>query len=248
MPQLPEFILALLACLCLSTAHASDDLIEWLMKVGDYQEVYRLLSADARNGDGEKQELVADLLLGPYGQQVKHTQYEGIHFLYDAAAGGRASAMLKLSNALKTGSFGARPLPNAAACWAKMPRDLKQRFECMRITDFVDFHPRFGCRDIPYITDPADQAKLCLAFKTPTLLVPGPPPGPDAILRQREYAKSGIVLVITGDVYEEKFERFRETFNATTIAGIEKERGRGYLQKLSNQIEAKIKQARRDAD
>lgn len=242
MLRLLKFNLALFASFISFTAHAdSDDLVQWLLKVEDYQEVYRIWSADAWSGNSEKQELVADLLLGPHGKQVKHPPYEAIRYLYYAAVRGRPTAMLKLSKALNTGSFGAIKNPQAAACWAKAPTEPEQKLACMAITEFRDRHIRLGCRQIPFISDPAESARLCLEYKTPALLVPGAPPGPEVIQRQREYAKRGIDLVITGDVYEEEFERYRETFNTTIAEGIEKERGRGYLARLWNEIEADIK-------
>jgi hypothetical protein len=230
----------------MSSAHASDDdLIKWLLQVEDYQEVYRLWSSDAFSGDSEKQELVADLLLGPHGKQVKHPPYQGIRYLYYAAVRGRPTAMLKLSKALDTGSFGAIKSPEAAACWAKAPADSRQRLACMAITNFSDHNIRLGCREIPFITDAVESAKLCLAYKTPALLVPGVPPGPEDMQRQREYARRGIDWIITGDVYEEEFERYRSRFNATIVEGIEKERGRGYLERVNKEIEARIARNRR---
>lgn len=85
-----------------------------------------------------------------------------------------------------------------------------------------------------------DDGQVCLANKTPAFLVPGPPPGRDADERSRLYAQHGIELVVTGDVYEAEFEKYRDEFNSATLAGIEAERGQGYVKKLSDDIEARM--------
>jgi phosphoribosylformimino-5-aminoimidazole carboxamide ribonucleotide (ProFAR) isomerase len=84
-------------------------------------------------------------------------------------------------------------------------------------------------------------ANLCLANKTPALLVPGGPPGLRDEEREREYAKHGIERVITGDVYYGDFEAFREKFNNTIVEKLEAERGDGYVVRLSNEIERRVK-------
>jgi hypothetical protein len=84
------------------------------------------------------------------------------------------------------------------------------------------------------------MARLCLANKTPALLVPGTPPSPIDLRRISEYARYGIEWVITGDVYNGDFEKFRENFNNTIVEAIDAERGRRYLVTLGKQIEIRI--------
>ena len=204
-------------------------------------------------GDGKEQEHVADILLGPHADEVKHQPYDGIRFLYRAAIGGRRTAMLKLSKALDSGSFGLRQSPDAARCWAKAPARWNQRIACVGMTDFSDRKARPECLALAVIGD-RDQliyqldgktfARLCLANKTPAIFVPGLPPGPQDERRAREYAQHGIQWVVTGDVYYPNFERFRNAFNDTMVEGIDAERGRGYFDKLSNDISVSIKATR----
>jgi hypothetical protein len=204
-------------------------------------------------GDGKEQEHFADILLGPHANDVKHQPYDGIRFLYRAAIGGRRTAMLKLSRALESGSFGLRRSPDAARCWAKAPAQWKPRIACVGMTDFSDRKARPECLELA-VTGDRDQlpnqldgktfARLCLANKTPAMLVFGLPPGPQEERRAREYARHGIQWVVTGDVYHPNFERFRNAFNDTMVDAIDAERGRGYFDKLSNDISASIKATR----
>ncbi len=199
-------------------------------------------------GDAEKQGRLAELLLDPQAPAPKANRSEGAHFLLQAAASGRTKSMLKLADALNKGAFGFKKLPDAARCWSGRPADFETRLACLGLTDFRDPRARVRCNDLtsmieglpPGRTTGATMARLCLANKTPALLVPGPPPGKDAIERVRLYAQYGIEWVITGDVYEDEFEKYRHEFNKTVVADIEAKRGRGYMEKLSNDIEARI--------
>lgn len=202
----------------------------------------------ASAGDAEKQERLAEHLLDPQAPARKASQLEGAHFLLRAATSGRARSMLKLADALDKGAFGFKKLPDAARCWSGTPVDFETRLSCLDLTDFRDPRARVRCNDLtsmreglpPGRTTGATMARLCLANKTPALLVPGPPPGKEAIERVRLYAQHGIEWVITGDVYEDEFEKYRDEFNKTVVAEIEAKRGRGYMEKLSNDIEARI--------
>lgn len=236
----------LLAC---ATATARDDAYEaWLMRVGDYETLYRNWWFEAVRGDAAMQERVADLLLGPHGRETRARPYEGIQFLYRAAVNGRPSAMRRLAEGLDKGKFGLRESPDAARCWSRAPADFDARLDCIRLTDFRSPRARLACSELviaPFETRPgrrdgAAKARLCLAHKRPTLLVFGPPPGKQALARVREYKRHGIDLDITGDVYDEDFEVFRAAFNDTIVAAIDAQRGHGYMEKLSAGIEARV--------
>jgi hypothetical protein len=41
-------------------------------------------------------------------------------------------------------------------------------------------------------------------------------------------------------VYVEQFETFRGKFNQTTVAALDAEHGRGYMDRLSEEIEARV--------
>ena len=202
----------------------------------------------ASAGDAEKQERLAELLLDPQAPAREASRLEGAHFMLQAATSGRTRSMLKLADALNKGAFGFKMLPDAARCWSGTPADFETRLACLGLTDFQDPRERVRCNDLtsmreglpPGRTTGATMARLCLANKTPALLVPGPPPGKEAIERTRLYAQYGIEWVITGDVYEDEFEKFRHEFNKTIVADIEAKRGPGYMEKLSNDIEARI--------
>ncbi|MFN3792768.1 hypothetical protein [Massilia sp.] len=203
---------------------------------------------DAWAGDAEKQEHLAELLLDPRARVKKAERSEGVHFLLRAATSGRRKSMLQLADALDKGSFGFKKLPAAAHCWAGTPADFDTRLACLSVTDLRAPRDRVPCRDLRVLREgiPADKknaatmARLCLANKTPAFLVPGPPPGRDADERWRLYAQHGIEWVVTGDVYEAEFEKYRDEFNSATLAGIEAERGKGYMKKLSEDIEARM--------
>lgn len=223
-------------------------------KAGKYAKAYDAwLPGAAIDGDSEQQELIANLLLGPHAHAVKHDRYKGTRFLYLAAIGGRRTAMLSLSDAISKGSFGLKRVPAAAECWSKAPSNMRERGVCVGLTDFDVPRARASCSELPHGAEQGGtnmdagvaRAKLCLANKTPALLVPGPPPGAQDSRRAREYARHGIEWRITGDVYEEDFEHFREKFNATIVEGIEAKRGRGYLERLSKEIEKRIKRSER---
>jgi hypothetical protein len=92
----------------------------------------------------------------------------------------------------------------------------------------------------PADRDGAAMARLCLANKTPALLLPGLPPSRQDEARASEYARHGIEWVITGDVYNKQFETFREKFNQTTAESLETRHGRGYLDRLSKEIDARV--------
>lgn len=208
---------------------------------------------DAMAGDAEKQERLAGLLLGPQAGAVGATKVEGVHFLLRAAIAGRPGAMRRLADALDRGRYGLRRLPEAARCWSALPADAEARLACVRQTDFRNPRHRVPCSDLTVMPDQARSgasagvamARLCLANKTPALLVPGGPPGPEGEERARQYAKHGIEWSITGDVYEEEFERYRNDFNRTMVEGIEAQRGTGYLQKLDRQIDARLARQRK---
>lgn len=202
----------------------------------------------ASAGDAEKQERLAELLLDPRAPARQASRLEGAHFLLQAATSGRTGSMLKLADALNKGAFGFKKLPDAARCWSRTPADFDTRLGCLSLTDFRDPRERVRCNDMTSMREGlppgritgATMARLCLANKTPALLVPGPPPGEEAIERGRLYAQYGIQWVITGDVYKDEFEKYRDEFNKTIVADIEAKRGRGYLEKLSKDIEARI--------
>jgi hypothetical protein len=207
----------------------------------------------ASAGDAEKQERLAELLLDPRAPARKASRLEGAHFLLQAATSGRTKSMLKLADALNKGGFGFKKLPDAARCWSGTPTDFETRLACLGLTDFRDPRARVPCNDLtsmreglpPGRTTGATMARLCLANKTPALLIPGPPPGKDAIERGHLYAQYGIEWVITGDVYEDEFEKYRYEFNKTVVADIEAKRGRGYMEKLSNDIETRMSRRHR---
>lgn len=220
-----------------------------------YTEAYIAWWGGAMEGDSEKQELVANLLLGPHGRALKRVRYprrEGMRYLYRAAIGGRRSAMLALADASRSGQLGVKKRVDAAECWAKAPISLQQRIACVELTQFRDPGARASCPELALVgrSDVQDKrsapllAKLCIANKTPALLVPGPPPSAQDLRREREYAKRGIAWVITGDVYNGDFEKFRESFNQATVDEVEAERGRGYFERLSKEIDDRVKQTR----
>jgi hypothetical protein len=255
--RLSRFSLALLATCALASASAQDkDHINWLLKVGDYAEIYRLFYLGALSGDSEKQELVANLLLGPHGQKIKHQPYEGVRFLYLAAVAGRPTAIAKLSAALDKGGFGLKQSTAAAQCWSKAPAAFEGKLICIGLTEFRDRRARPHCYDIKGAASEQSAnrnqgeavARLCLANKTPALLVPGPPPSEQDEQRAREWARHGIEWQITGDVYEDEFEKFRNAFNSTMVAAIERERGPGYLDKLGKEIDARVAAPARKKD
>lgn len=208
---------------------------------------------DAMAGDAEKQERLAGMLFGSKTGAVDATTIEGVHFLLRAAIAGRTGAMRRLADALDRGRYGLRRLPEAARCWSALPADAEGRLACVRQTDFRNPRHRVPCSDLTVMPEPlrsgasegVAKARLCLANKTPALLVPGPPPGPEAEERARQYAKHGIEWSITGDVVEEEYERYRDDFNRTMVEGIEAQRGTGYLQKLDRQIEARLARQRK---
>jgi hypothetical protein len=259
MPNLLKFAAGLLLSCTFFAAFADErehgiDASHWCEEGNDafrwreYKRAYIAWRIGAGMGDSEQQELVADLLLGPHAYAVKHQRYEGMHYLYRAAIGGRRTAMLKLSDALSTGSLGAKKSPEAAKCWSKAPVDFERRLHCVALTDFRDRHARASCSELVLLAgenrineqDGAPLAKLCLANKTPALLVPGLPPSAQELQREREYARRGIEWVVTGDVYNRDFEKFRERFNATIVEAIEAERGRGYLERLYEETSTQI--------
>lgn len=218
-----------------------------------YTEAYVAWWGGAIEGDAEKQELLANLLLGPHGhdlKRIKNPHRDGMRYLYRAAIGGRRSAMLALADALKSGLHGVEKRVDAAACWSKAPATLEQRIVCVELTEFRDRQARASCSELALArrSGAYDKqsgpllAKLCIANRTPAFLVPGGPPSAQELLRVREYAKQGIEWVITGDVYNGDVEKFQESFNRAIVDGIEAERGRGYVERLSKEIDAGLRQ------
>ncbi|KFI07520.1 hypothetical protein JN27_07905 [Massilia sp. BSC265] len=214
----------------------------------DDAETFRVWRIDALAGDAAKQEGLAALLLDPHARANKAGRSEGSHFLVRAAISGRSKSMLQLADLLGRGAFGFKRSPAAARCWSATPDDFDSRLACLSLTDFRDPRARVPCSDLTVMREgvPADRktgaamARLCLANKTPALLVPGPPPGKEAIERVRLYARHGIEWVITGDVYEHAFERYRAEFNETVVTRIESKRGKGYMESLSRDIALRI--------
>lgn len=217
---------------------------------GRYTEAYIAWWGGAIDGDTEKQELIANLLLGPHGQEVKRTRYprrEGVRYLYRAAVGGRRSAMLAIGDASRSGLLGLERHVDAAQCWSQAPPSLQQRIACVELTAFRDRQARASCSELALVQrSEADEksgpllAKLCMANKTPALFVPGGPPSARDRRRTREYERHGIEWVITGDVYDGDFERFRESFNDAIVEQVDREYGRGYLERLSREIENRL--------
>jgi hypothetical protein len=243
-------LLIVLASALSCGALADDDLSyeKWLVRVEDYETLARSWWYEAWLGDAEKQERLAELYLGPHARQAKAKPYDGVHFLFRAAVNGRPKAMRRLADALDKGTFGLNKRPDAGRCWSSAPENFEGRLACVNLTDFRDPAARVPCselavmeeQDHPGTHDGVAMAKLCLANKTPAILVPGSPPGELALKRVREYARHGIEWAITGDVYVEQFETFRGKFNQTTVAALDAEHGRGYMDRLSEEIEARV--------
>jgi len=239
----------LLAALLSCAACADDDLAyeNWLIRVGDYETLANSWRAEAMLGNAEKQERLSALLLGPHARDAKARPHEGIHLLFRAAVNGRPRAMLSLSDALDKGALGLVKRPDAAPCWKGAPAGFEGRLACVELTDFTDPLARVTCTELAVMDakhsgkhDGAAMAKLCLANKTPAILVPGPPPSRQTLERVREYARHGIEWEVTGDVYREEFEQFRVQFNQTMVAALEARHGRGYLDRLSKEIDARV--------
>jgi hypothetical protein len=199
-------------------------------------------------GDAEKQERLAELFLGPHAEQAKATPFAGIHFLFRAAVHGRQKAMRRIGEAIDKGMLGLSKRPDAARCWSHTPASFEGRLACVTLTDFDDLRARVPCTELavveaeqhPRTSDGAAMAKLCLANKTPAILVFGLPPSQQELERVSEYGRHGIEWSITGDVYIEQFETFRKKFNQTIAAALEAEHGRGYLDRLSKDIDARV--------
>jgi hypothetical protein len=152
-------------------------------------------------GDAEKQERLAELFLGPHAREAKAGPYEGIHFLFRAAVNGRRTAMRRLANALNEGKFGLSKRPDAARCWSSASSSgFEGRLACVNLTDFRDPQARVTCTELavmeaqqhPGTRDGTAMAKLCLANKTPAILVPGLPPTQQDLERVSEYKRHGI--------------------------------------------------------
>jgi hypothetical protein len=225
-------------------------------EAGRYTEAYMAWWGGAIQGDSEKQELLATLLLGPHRhalKRIRNHRREGMRYLYRAAIAGRQSAMLSLAEASRSGLLGVERRVDAAKCWSKAPASLQERITCVELTEFRDRDARASCSELALVgrSEVHDKklgplfARLCIANKTPALLVPGAPPSAEDVRRQREYEKHGIEWVITGDVYNGDFEQFRESFNDAIITGVEAERGRGYFEKLSKEIDRRVEKGQR---
>jgi len=88
---------------------------------GRYTEAYIAWWGGAIQGDSEKQELLANLLLGPHRhalKRIRNPRREGMRYLYRAAIGSRRSAMLSLAEASRSGAFGVERRVDAATCWS----------------------------------------------------------------------------------------------------------------------------------
>lgn len=179
-------------------------------------------------GNAEKQERIAALLLGPHAREAKAGPYDGIHFLFRAAVNGRRHPMLRLADAVNKGAFGLVRRADAVRCRSSAPASFEGRIACVELTDFRDPLARVACTELavmeakqPGKHDGAAMARLCLANKTPAILVPGPPPSKQTLELVRAYDRHGIEWAVTGDVYGGEFEQFREQFNETIVAALE---------------------------
>ena len=248
MPARSKLLVLILTSVVSCTALGGQDLANenWLLRVGDYETLARSWWPDAWLGDAEKQERLAELYLGPHAEQAKAKPYEGIHFLFRAAVNGRRTAMHHLGDALKKGAFGLSKRPDAARCWSSAPESFEGRLACVKLSDFHDPQARVTCTELaimeaqehPKTRDGVVMAKLCLANKTPAILMPGLPPSQQDMDRESAYRRHGIEWCITGDVYDKEFETFRGKFNQTIVDALEAEHGRGYLDRLSKEIDA----------
>jgi hypothetical protein len=248
-----KLLVVLLASLLSCGAFANDDLEyeNWLIRVGDHETLARSWWGEAMFGNAEKQERLAELFLGPHAREAKARPYEGVHFLFRAAVSGRRKAMLRLAEGLNKGEFGLSKRPDAAKCWSSAPTSFAGRLACVELTDFRDPLARVPCLELAVIDalndtyglrthDGGAMAQLCVANKTPAILSPGPPPSEQTMARVREYERHGIDWAITGCVYNERFEIFRGKFNQTIFAALEAQHGRGYLDRLSKEIDARV--------
>jgi len=241
-------LLGVLAVLLSSTAHADEDqnYENWLLRVGDYETLYRGWWWRAGSGDAAMQERVAAFALGPHAREAKAQPLDGIHFLFRAALNGRPTAMRRLASALDEGTLGLARRPDAARCWRRAPAGFEARLACVKLTTYRDPVAHLPCGELaawnelgrPAARDGAAIAQLCLANRTPAILVFGLPPGPREVERQKAYARHGIEWIVTGDVYTQAFEKFRVSFNDTMVAALDAERGAGYMDKLAQRIEA----------
>jgi hypothetical protein len=105
---------------------------KWLIRVGDYERLARSWRPEAMLGDKEKQERLAELLLGPHAREAKARPYEGIRFLFRAAVNGRRTAVLRLADALNEGKFVLSKRPYAARCWADAPSSFAKQMVVLR--------------------------------------------------------------------------------------------------------------------
>lgn len=247
MPVRLKWVLGLSAGLLSCAAFAGDALDRRPLRADEHRKLYQTLFFAARVGDAEQQERFADFLLGPHGRKVKSLPFEGTQFLFRAAVGGRPTAMRHLAEALSKGGIGLRKRPAAAACWSAAPAGFEQRLACVRLTEFRDARARPSCADLVLMGSDADSVKkngsamaaLCLANRTPAIMVPGMPPLEPTLYRTSEYKRHGIEWVVTGDVYRDDAEKFREAFNRAVFSAVDGERGQGYLDRLSNDIEVR---------
>lgn len=220
-------------------------------KAGRFAEAYDHWGHLAFLGNPEMEERLGMLMLGPNAKHLKPSQRNrmtGISHIYLAAVGGRPSAMRILSRALRTGSSGARKLPAAAACWAKLPSDAPAISSCVAMTEFREKRSRPACWELSnpepptgnHANDGQARARLCLANRTPALYVYGPPPGKTDAMRWSEYQKHGIELISAGDVLSTDFDAFVSGFNSVMVEAIDATRGPGYLKRLEEKIEGAI--------
>jgi hypothetical protein len=86
-----------------------------------------------------------------------------------------------------------------------------------------------------------EMARLCLANGTPAMLVPGGPPGLEVEIRIEEFAKHGVEWIVTGDVFEDKFELFREQFNKVMREELTRRHGADGFARIEAKVQSRIK-------
>lgn len=218
---------------------------------GHYQKAYQLWFAEAEEGDPETQQKVSILLfqhqidVGKYSAKRKDL---ALQFLIRSALNGQISAMHSLSAASVAGNFGLRKNREAADCWLKAAHTGQTNAGCAGELDLRHKASRPRCaqismmdnRDASSEAHGVEIARKCIAVKTLAILVPGPPPGPDDKIKDREYGRYGIERIVTGDSFDEKFEAFRRGFNETMGNEINGRFGADSFSRIDAAIHVKI--------
>lgn len=218
------------------------------LATGRYTEAYKIWWPSAMMGqDSEVQELFALLLFSDQSLHVRlggHRRDQALHMLIRSALNGRVSAMQRMAAGSANGWYGLTADVASAACWSQAAAGAHPATDCVAVTRYKNSSGRPRCEELVLMEElrvhegHADAA-LCLANKTPAILIPMLPPTQKYLnALNQAYGRYGIEWMTPGDVFDEQMINHMRTFNDTMAEDIKRRHGSDVFDRIGAELKA----------